>query len=123
MAPARLVVTSAERAMNCRHAPVWVIGGATVTYGNSYFDARPRLHQLSNRTIMIEGFQRAGVKHDDTDIIMCYDHFAHGPIMQLEALGFCEVGEGGSYTPTVMGLDAAHPICPDGGNLGLQPSG
>jgi len=65
----------------------------------------------------MDGFRRAGVRHDDTDIVMCYDHFAHGPILQMEALGFCAVGEGGRYVPEVMGLDSAHPVCPDGGNL------
>lgn len=117
-----LVVTSAERARDCRHAPVWVLGGASATYGNSYFEA-PSLHRLQSRDLMLDGFRRAGVTHDDTDIVMCYDHFAHGPIMQMEALGFCEVGEGGAYTPAVMGLDGAHPICPDGGNLAYSHPG
>jgi acetyl-CoA acetyltransferase len=111
-----IVVTSAERARDCRHPPVWVIGGAAETHGNSYYEA-PSLRMLESRPLMIEGFRRAGVAHDDTDIVMCYDHFAHGPILQMEGLGFCEVGEGGAYVPGVMGLDAKHPICPDGGNL------
>jgi acetyl-CoA acetyltransferase len=93
------VVTSADRARDCRHAPVWVLGGATATYGNSYFEA-PSLHRLESRALMLDGFRRAGVTHDDTDIVMCYDHFAHGPILQMEALGFCDVGEGGAYTPS-----------------------
>ncbi|HEY3694015.1 MAG TPA: thiolase family protein [Phenylobacterium sp.] len=117
-----VVVTSAERARDCRHPPVWVVGGATVTYGNSYFEA-PSLNRLKSRELMLDGFRRAGVTHDETDIVMCYDHFAHGPILQMEALGFCEVGEGGAYTPTVMGLDGAHPICPDGGNLAYSHPG
>jgi acetyl-CoA acetyltransferase len=111
-----LVVTSAARARDCRHAPVWVLGGAYETRGNSYFEA-PSLHMLDSRPRMVEAFARAGVAHDATDIVMCYDHFAHGPIMQMEALGFCPVGEGGRYVPEVMGLDGAHPVCPDGGNL------
>jgi acetyl-CoA acetyltransferase len=111
-----LVVTSAERARDCRHAPVWVVGGAYETRGNSYFEA-PSLHMMDSRPTMVEAFRRAGVRHDDIDIVMSYDHFAHGPILQMEALGFCEVGEGGAYVLEVMGLDAAHPLCTDGGNL------
>jgi acetyl-CoA acetyltransferase len=111
-----LVVTSAARARDCRHPPVWVIGGAAETHGNSYYEA-PSLRMLETRPIMLEGFRRAGVTHDDTDIVMCYDHFAHGPIVQMEVLGFCEVGEGGAYVPGVIGLDGKHPSCPDGGNL------
>lgn len=111
-----LVVTGRERARDCKHAPVWVVGGAFETMGNSYYEA-PSLALLGGRRRMIEAFHRAGVRHDDTDIVMCYDHFAHGPILQMEALGFCEIGEGGAYVPGVMGLDGAHPICTDGGNL------
>jgi acetyl-CoA acetyltransferase len=95
---------------------VWVLGGAFETRGNSYFEA-PSLAMLEGRDRMIAAFRRAGVRHEDTDIVMCYDHFAHGPILQMEALGFCEIGAGGRYVPEVMGLDGAHPVCPDGGNL------
>ncbi len=111
-----IVVAGKDRAKDCRYAPVWVVGGAYETRGNSYFEA-PSLHIMEGRGRMVEAFQRAGVRHDDVDMVMCYDHFAHGPIMQMEALGFCEIGDGGRYVPEVMGLDGAHPICPDGGNL------
>jgi acetyl-CoA acetyltransferase len=111
-----IVVTSAERARDCRHPPVWVIGGAAESHGNSYYEA-PSLRMMQSRPVMLDGFARAGVRHDETDIVMCYDHFAHGPMLQMEALGFCAVGEGGRYAPEVMGLDSAHPVCPDGGNL------
>jgi len=111
-----IVVTSAERARDCRQAPVWVLGGAMRYQGNSYFEA-PSLALMEGREQLMDGFRRAGVRHEDTDIVMCYDHFAHGPIMQMETLGFCAPGEGGEYVPEVMGLDAKHPVCPDGGNL------
>jgi acetyl-CoA acetyltransferase len=111
-----IVVTSAERARDCRHPPVWVLGGAAETHGNSYYEA-PSLRLLESRKIMVDGFARAGIRHDDTDIVMCYDHFAHGPIMQFEALGFCEAGEGGAYVPGTIGLDGKHPSSLDGGNL------
>jgi acetyl-CoA acetyltransferase len=111
-----IVVTGKQRARDCRHAPVWVVGGAFETRGNSYFEA-PSLAMLEGRRDMIEAFRRAGVRHEDTDIVMSYDHFAHGPILQMEVLGFCDIGEGGRYVPEVMGLDGAHPVCPDGGNL------
>jgi len=111
-----IVVTGAERARDCRHAPVWVLGGAMEYMGNSYYEA-PSLALMDGRRRMIEGFARAGIRHDDTDIVMCYDHFAHAPIMQMETLGFCEPGEGGEYALEVMGLDSRHPVCPDGGNL------
>lgn len=111
-----IVVAGKDRARDCRRPPVWVLGGAFETRGNSYFEA-PSLAMLEGRDRMIDAFHRAGVRHEDTDIVMCYDHFAQGPILQMETLGFCDIGEGGRYVPEVMGLDARHPICPDGGNL------
>lgn len=117
-----IVVTSAERARDCRQAPVWVLGGAFETRSNSYFEA-PSLGMMQSRPRMIEGFARAGVRHDDVDIVMCYDHFAHGPIIQLETLGFCAPGEGGAYAPEAMRIDGAHPGSLDGGNLAYSHNG
>lgn len=117
-----IVVTSAERARDCRQAPVWVLGGAYETRSNSYFEA-PSLGMMESRPHMLDGFARAGIRHDDIDIVMCYDHFAHGPIIQLETLGFCEIGEGGDYVPAAMQLDGIHPGSLDGGNLAYSHNG
>ena len=111
-----IVVASADRARDCRHAPIWVAGGACESHGNSYYEA-PSLRMLEHRGRMIDGFRRAGVSHEDIDIVMSYDAFAHSPILQFEALGFCEIGEGGGYVPGVIGLDGKHPSSIDGGNL------
>lgn len=117
-----IVVASAERARDTRHAPVWVIGGSGQTRGNTYFEA-PSLHMRAARSGMLAAFERAGVRHDDIDIVMCYDHFAYGPLYQFEVLGFCHFGEGGAYATEVMGLDGKHPVCPDGGNLAYSHFG
>jgi hypothetical protein len=117
-----IVVTGADRARDCRHPPVWVVGGAFENRGNCYFEA-PSLKMMQGRPDMLKAFERAGVRHDDVDIVMCYDHFAHGPILQMEFLGFCDLGEGGRYVPEVMGLDSRHPMCVDGGNLGFSHNG
>jgi acetyl-CoA acetyltransferase len=68
-------------------------------------------------------FERAGVRHDDVDLVMVYDHFASGIVMQYEALGFCEVGAGGPFVMENIGLDDPFPICPDGGNLAFSHPG
>src|SRR5947207_11069251 len=43
-----IVVTGAERARDCRRAPVWVLGGAMRYQGNSYFEA-PSLALMEGR--------------------------------------------------------------------------
>lgn len=117
-----IVVASADRARDTRHAPVWVIGGDGQTRGNAYFEA-PSLHMRVARAGLIRAFERAAVRHDDIDMVMCYDHFAYGPLYQFEVLGFCEFGEGGDYAPAVMRPDGAHPACTDGGNLAYSHFG
>lgn len=114
-----IIVTSADRARDCRHAPVWVLGGTQESHGNSYYEA-PSLRMMQCRGRMMSAFERAGVRHDDIDIVMSYDAFAHSPILQFETLGFCEIGEGGDYVPSVIGLDGAHPSSVDGGNMGYS---
>ena len=114
-----IVLTSAERARYCRKAPVWVLGGAMESRKTSYLEA-PSLDIINSRDKMMRGFERLGVRHEDTDMVMIYDHFAHSVQVQMEALGFCQPGEGGAYIREVMGLDQKHPVCPDGGNQGYS---
>jgi acetyl-CoA acetyltransferase len=117
-----VVVTSAERARDCRTPPVWVLSGAMESRYTAYYEA-PTLELLEGRPQMLEGFERAGVRHDDVDLVMVYDHFASGIVMQYEALGFCEVGAGGPFVMENIGLDDPFPICPDGGNLAFSHPG
>ena len=117
-----VVVTSAERAKNCRHKPVWVLSGAMESRYKAYFEV-PTLEMLNSRNHMLQGFDRAGVAPHEVDLVMVYDHFAGGIIMQYEALGFCEMGEGGPFGVENVGLDDPFPICPDGGNQSYSHPG
>jgi len=117
-----VVVTSAERAKNCRHKPVWVLSGAMESRYKAYFEV-PTLEMLNSRNHMLQGFDRAGVAPHEVDLVMVYDHFASGIIMQYEALGFCEIGEGGPFVVENVGLDDPFPICPDGGNQSYSHPG
>ncbi len=116
------VMTTAERARSCKKPPVWVLSGAMQSRRTSYFEP-PTLDILGSREHMIGGFQRAGIKHDDTDMVNVYDHFSIGIVTQIETLGFCGLGEGGPYLMETMGLDQRHPICPDGGNQSYSHPG
>lgn len=114
-----VVVTSADRAKDCRSEPVWVLSGGIDCYYTSYYEP-PTLAPLQSRSRMLAAFDRAGVTHDDIDFVTTYDHFASGVIMEYEACGFCEVGEGGPFTMENIGLDQRFPVSPDGGCLGYS---
>ena len=116
------VVTSGERARDLKQDPVWMLGGASETHYTGYFEA-PTLVPLNSQAHMIEGFERAGVRHEDVDMVQVYDHFASGIIMEHEVLGFCEVGEGGPFVAENIGLDDDFPTTTDGGNLSYSHPG
>ncbi len=95
---AAFVVSSAKRAKNMRHCPVYIMGVA---------EGHPDMpNEISNRPDMTEfgvkkaaprAFAMAGVTHKDIDVAEIYDCFTWVVIRQLENIGFCKNGEGGSF--------------------------
>jgi acetyl-CoA acetyltransferase len=92
-----VVVASAERARQARKPPVWIIGHGEAHTHNSITNM-PDLatHQaaiLSGRA----AFAMAGLTPADIDVVEIYDSFTITVLLTLEALGFCERGEGGAF--------------------------
>ena len=110
-----VVVTTAERARDCRHQPVWLVGGAMEQRYTSYYEV-PTLEPMQTRRRMVQAFVRAGIDHAAVDQVSLYDHFASGIIMELETLGFCQPGEGGPFVTDRAGFDGL-PLSTDGGCL------
>lgn len=90
------IVTSRQRARDCRATPVSVLGGALEWARQQYVD--PPLYEQVGR-IGVEGFARttamAGVGVEDIDVFELYDANAFEIIRQLEVFGLCGEGEGG----------------------------
>lgn len=119
-----VVVTSADRARDLRSQPVYVLGSGE-SVGNmlisqmadfTRWDAAERSGQ--------QAFVMAGVRHDEIDVAEVYDAFTLVPIMALEALGFCERGEGGRFVSdqrTAPG--GAFPMNTNGGGLSYTHTG
>jgi acetyl-CoA acetyltransferase len=117
---AAVVITSAERARNLKHRPVYIGGGA--------FGATPRHTQsvvkfLDPRTestiVASDLFARAGVAHKDIDVCFIYDHFTPLVLMAFEELGFCPRGEGGPFVGDgkLLWPRGSLPFNTSGGNL------
>lgn len=97
-----VLVTSAERARDLRHKPVYIMGaayGGGPNQGDDLFDAIRWPDHAHNYAKYIAGdlWRSAGVGPKDVDVAEIYDCFTYSVIMQLEGLGFCKEGEGGAF--------------------------
>ena len=94
-----LIVTDIDRAKDLKHKPVAIKGAA----GRAH-KWRPDYHWNDGPVSQVAGvytkdivFANAGVGPEDIDATGSYDAFTLTAMLQLEAYGFCEIGEGGTY--------------------------
>jgi acetyl-CoA acetyltransferase len=95
---AAYVMTSPERARDCRRPPVRVLGvgeGRSATGG--YWSQQPAFTSTPQRFSAPAAFGMAGIGPADVDVLALYDPFTIVALMQLEDMGFCAKGEGGAF--------------------------
>jgi acetyl-CoA acetyltransferase len=118
-----VVMTSAERARDLPHPPVYIMGGAYgggPNQGDDLFDAIRWPEHARNYAHYIADdlWASAGVGPKDIDVAEIYDCFTYSVLMQLEGLGFCAEGEGGPFVASgAVDRDGAMPINTHGGLL------
>jgi acetyl-CoA C-acetyltransferase len=118
-----VLVTTAERARSLKHKPVKVLGLAESFAIMDLYNL-PSLTTSDGRGTGQEAFAMAGVSHADIDVAQISDHFTINPIIELEDLGFCGKGEGGSYVESgVLELGGKMPMNTNGGYLSHSHSG
>jgi acetyl-CoA acetyltransferase len=91
-----LIMTSAERARNLKQKPVYLLG---VGEGHSH-EHVSQAHSLvasAARDAGARAYAMAGLGPRDIDVAEVYDCFTPVVIIELEDLGFCPKGEGGSF--------------------------
>ena len=119
-----VVVTSAERAHDCQGKPVYVLGTGEASTHVMVSQMPDFARWDAARLAGERAFEMAGVTHADVDVAQFYDAFTIVPIMGLEALGFCQPGEGGPFVAgqrTAPGGD--FPMNTNGGGLSYTHSG
>jgi acetyl-CoA acetyltransferase len=117
-----VVVTSAERARDLRKTPVLLLGcGEAVAHQET---GSPDLLTTAARQSGPRAFTMAGVTQDDIDLCMIYDSFTITVLATLENLGFCKIGEGGSFVSGGrIRLGGELPVNLDGGGLSSNHPG
>jgi acetyl-CoA acetyltransferase len=94
-----IVLTSAERAKDFPHQPVYLLG---VGEGHSH-EHISQAHDLTSSAARESGeraYAMAGLGPADMDFAQLYDCFTPTVLVELEDLGFCAKGEGGSFVQT-----------------------
>jgi acetyl-CoA acetyltransferase len=117
------IVTSAERAKDFPHPPVYVTGmgyswipearGNYWTQGGKNYLYKPHMGVALDRAL-----QTAGISRDDLDFAQIYDAYTIMVLIFLESLGLCKKGEGGAFVESgAISLEGSLPIDTHGGNL------
>ncbi len=95
-----VVVTSAERARDCRSRPAYILAGAQAE-GPIHIQMADYLAHWQSHTagryVAEQLYAMAGVAPRDIDAAMFFDHFSPAVLVSLEDYGFCERGGGGAF--------------------------
>ena len=118
---AAVVITSTERAKDCKHKPIAIMSGA---FGAGEWNTQRVVKNVekpeTESTVVGKVlFARAGITHGDVDVCFIYDHFTPLVLMAIEELGFCRRGEGGEFVSDgkLLWPNGSLPLNTSGGNL------
>jgi acetyl-CoA C-acetyltransferase len=117
-----LVLTSTERARDLRKTPARILGAAEAVRHQGIGDRD--LLDVAARQSGPLALARAGIRHADVDLCMIYDSYTITVLVTLEALGFCQPGEGGPFCADGrLRPGGALPTNTDGGGLSSNHPG
>jgi acetyl-CoA acetyltransferase len=103
---AAYLMTTPERARDLAKPPIKVIGvGEGRSHSGTYFSQQGAFTSTPQVFAAPPSFAMAGIAPADVDVLAVYDPFTIVALMQIEDMGFCAKGEGGSF---VMGDRLLH---------------
>lgn len=115
-----IIVTSADRARDCRHRPAIIrsiAGRVCKPRADMHYQAGP-ISTVAGHYAKEILWPNAGVGPEDIDVTGAYDAFTFTTMLQLEDYGFCKKGEGGQYVSDgTTRLGGKRPNNTSGGHL------
>jgi acetyl-CoA acetyltransferase len=113
------VVSAAETAPDLRSRPVYVDAVGTAMHTRYSWDQQERLDRMTATTVAEHLWGRSSLRPADVDVAELYDGFSILTLAWIEALGFCQVGEGGAFIEggKRIALDGELPLNTSGGQL------
>ena len=112
-----IVMTSAERAADMRHDPIYLLG-AGEGHTHEHIMAARSLTTSSALEAGQRAYSMAGLTPADMNFAQLYDCFTPTVLVELEDLGFCAKGEGGDFVDSgALALGGSLPVNTHGGLL------
>ncbi len=112
-----VILTSAERAKDFPHHPVYILG-AGEGHSHEHISQAHNLTTSAAREAGERAYEMAGLAAQDMDFAQLYDCFTPTVLVELEDLGFCNKGEGGAFAASgALQPGGALPINTHGGLL------
>lgn len=91
-----VVMTSAERARDLPHDPVYFLGVGE-GHNHEHISAARSLTTSAAKEAGERAYAMAGLNPSDMDFAQLYDCFTPTVLVELEDLGFCAKGDGGAF--------------------------
>jgi acetyl-CoA acetyltransferase len=113
------IVSHRDFAPDAPREPIHVNAIGTALEGRPSWDQRPNMTVAVMKSAADAMWSRTDLKPGDVDTAQLYDGFSIITLLNLEALGFCGVGEAGSFLEdgTRIALDGELPLNTSGGQL------
>ena len=112
-----VIVTSAERAQDCKK-PVVLISGMGQAYTLQNLGREDWWYVPHQKLAVNAAYKMAGVSPQDIDVAQLYDNFTISVLLWFEHGGFCKPGESGAFVEGGrIQLGGELPINTAGGNL------
>ena len=94
---AGMILVPAEDAKKFTDAPMYIIGSGQASIGNAINNLASLTEWVPLKIAAKEALKSAKITLDDIDIAELHDCFTISEIIEYEAFGWCEKGEGGKF--------------------------